>query len=489
MRPALPLAAAIAVMVFGAVSVTASPRQTGSALRAAPDQQTPLDRYVAAPDPHFAWKVIATDKARGVTATRLKLTSQQWLTEREVVKPIWTHDLNILRPSRVVSDIALLFITGGENDEPHPEPPPGFLLHIARDTGTIVAELRTVPNQPVVFQDDPKHELRSEDDFIAYTWNHFLRTGDDRWPARLPMTKSAVRAMDAVTAFCASADGGQVRVSKFVVAGASKRGWTTWTTAAVDNRVIAIAPVVIDMLNLEPSFEHHWQAYGAWAPAVKDYVDQGIMDWMGTPAFRALMRIEEPYEYRVRLTMPKLIMNASGDEFFLPDSSQFYIDQLPGETHLRYVPNASHGLEHTDAAQTLEAFYASIVSNRPRPRFTSSIEADGSLRVVAQDRPSAVRLWQATNSKARDFRLDTIGPAYRDTVLTPAGPNTWVARVQPPAEGWTAYFMELVFPSGGKYPLKLTTSVRVIPERMPFPARSTTTPNSEPPIPKRGVPQ
>ena len=218
----------------------------------------------------------------------LKLTSQQWLTEREVVKPIWTHDLNILRPARVVSDIALLFVTGGEIDEPTPEPPPAWLLDIARDTGTVVAELRTVPNQPVVFQDDPKHELRSEDDFIAYTWDHFLRTGDDRWPARLPMTKSAVRAMDAVTAFCATAEGGQVRVARFVVAGASKRGWTTWTTAAVDARVVAIAPVVIDVLNLEASFAHHWQAYGAWAPAVKDYVDQGIMNWLGTPAFRAL---------------------------------------------------------------------------------------------------------------------------------------------------------------------------------------------------------
>ncbi len=471
MRTALPSAATIAALLLGPAASAAAPRQSAPALRAAQDQQTPLDRYVAAPDPHFTWTARATSKARGLTVTRLKLTSQQWLTEREVVKPIWTHDLNILRPARVVSDIALLFVTGGEIDEPNPEPPPAFLLDIARDTGTVVAELRTVPNQPVVFQDDPKHELRSEDDFIAYTWDHFLRTGDDRWPARLPMTKSAVRAMDAVTAFCASAEGGQVRVARFVVAGASKRGWTTWTTAAVDARVVAIAPVVIDVLNLEASFAHHWQAYGAWAPAVKDYVDRGIMNWLGTPAFRALMRIEEPFEYRARLTMPKLIMNASGDEFFLPDSSQFYIDQLSGETNLRYVPNAGHGLEHTDAAQTLEAFYASVVSNRPRPTFTTSMDPDGALRVVARDRPSSVRLWKATNPKTRDFRLDTIGPAYHATVLTPAGPNTWIARVRAPPEGWTAYFVELVFPSGGRYPLKLTTSVRVTPDRMPFPPR------------------
>ena len=162
-----------------------------------------------------------------------------------------------------------------------------------------------VPNQPVVFKDDPEHKPRSEDDFIAYTWNKYLRTGDEKWPARLPMTKSAVRAMDAVTAFAATPEGGGSRVSRFVVSGASKRGWTTWTTAAVDQRVIAIAPAVIDMLNVEPSFIHHYRAYGAWSDAVKDYTEQGIMDWMGTPQFRALMKIEEPYEYRDRLTMPK----------------------------------------------------------------------------------------------------------------------------------------------------------------------------------------
>ena len=96
------------------------------------------------------------------------------------------------------------------------------------------------------------------------------------------MTKSAVRAMDAITAFIASPAGGGAKVQRFVVSSASKRGWTTWTTAAVDSRVVAIAPAVIDMLNVEPSFIHHWQAYGAWSDAVKDYVDPQIMDWMGT---------------------------------------------------------------------------------------------------------------------------------------------------------------------------------------------------------------
>ena len=434
------------------------------------DSRTPLDKYVAAPDPAFSWSVSKTQPGDGVTVTLIDLTSQKWLTDQEVENPIWRHWLTVVTPQTVTSDVALLFISGGRNDRQPPAAAPPWLVEAARDTGTVAAELRMVPNQPVVFKDDPAHKPRTEDDFIAYTWDHFLRTGEDRWLARLPMTKSAVRAMDAVTAFEASAGGGNHRVGRFVVSGASKRGWTTWTTAATDTRVVAIAPAVIDLLNVEPSFAHHYRAYGAWSDAVKDYEQQGIMDWLGTPPFRALLKIEEPYEYRDRLTMPKLLVNASGDQFFLPDSSQFYFDDLRGEKHLRYVPNTNHGLEKSDAIETVEAFYASVVKGAKRPEFSWTFEKDGAIKVVARDRPDQVLLWQATNPGARNFRLDVIGPAYASAALAPSGPNTWVARVPAPAKGWTAFFVELTYPTGGRYPLKFTTAVRVVPDTLPFAA-------------------
>ena len=444
--------------------------QTSTA-RATQSAQTALDRYVAAADPSFQWKAVRDLPAGdGLTATLLDMTSQRWLTEKEVERPLWTHWVTVVRPTKITSDIGFLFITGGSLDREPPAAPTGWLAEMARDTGTVVAELRLVPNQPVVFMDDPTRKKRTEDDFIAYTWNHFLETGDDRWPARLPMTKSAVRAMDAVTAFTTTAAGGGHAVNRFVVSGASKRGWTTWTTAIVDRRVIAIAPAVIDLLNVVPSFNHHWRAYGAWSEAVKDYQEQRLLDRLNTPEFKALMRIEEPYEYRDRLTMPKLILNASGDQFFLPDSSQFYFDGLPGEKHLRYVPNADHSLSKSDALESIHAFYAAIVTGTPRPGMKWSFERDGSIKVVTKQLPAGVKVWQAVNPEARSFRLDRIGPAYKATDLTPSGPNTWVARVQPPSSGWTAFFIELTFPSGGKFPFKETTAVRVLPDTLPYAA-------------------
>jgi PhoPQ-activated pathogenicity-related protein len=432
--------------------------------------ETALDRYVAAPDASYTWSVAKPLPApAGATATLIDLTSQKWL-EREVEQPLWKHWLVVVTPGTVTSDVALLYIGGGRNDRTPPAAPAPWQVEMARDTGTIVAELRLVPNQPVVFTNDPARKPRTEDDFIAYTWDTFLRTGDDRWPARLPMTKSAVRAMDTLTAFAASPAGGGHAVARFVVSGASKRGWTSWTTAAVDSRVVALAPAVIDLLNVEPSFVHHFRAYGRYSDAVDDYVQQGIMDWIGTPQFRALMKIEEPFEYRDRLTMPKLLLNAAGDQFFLPDSSQFYFDRLRGESHLRYVPNTDHSLGKSDAIETLSAFYAAIVKGTPRPAFSWTFEKDGSIKVVSKARPEAVTLWQAVNPEARDFRLETIGAAYRSTALTPSGPNTWIARAATPAKGWTAFFVELTFASGGRYPLKFTTAVRVIPDTLPFPA-------------------
>src|SRR5687768_699199 len=58
--------------------------------------QTALDRYVAAPDAAFAWKVVRELPAEGVAATLLDMTSQRWLTEQEVERPLWTHWITVV---------------------------------------------------------------------------------------------------------------------------------------------------------------------------------------------------------------------------------------------------------------------------------------------------------------------------------------------------------------------------------------------------------
>jgi PhoPQ-activated pathogenicity-related protein len=208
---------------------------------------TALDRYVAAPDTNYSFKLLTSAKTPAGTVHILEMTSQSWLTTNEVDRTLWKHWMAVAIPPDVKTSTGLLFVTGGGNDKGYPDTPElalrradSTLMRIAVESKSVVTELHNVPNQPLIFGNDGRP--RSEDSIIAYTWDKFLRTGNERWPARLPMTKAAVRAMDTITAFCAGTDGGRVKVDRFMVAGGSKRGWTTWTTAAVDKRVIAITP-------------------------------------------------------------------------------------------------------------------------------------------------------------------------------------------------------------------------------------------------------
>lgn len=460
-RPSVVLLLALAASLFLKAQGAPAP---GSTPFHSPE--TALDRYVAQPDASFAWKVAASTNLGRCQVTVIDLTSQTWLTTNEVNRTLWKHWLTVARPKDLAHDTALLVIAGGANREGELPKPSVELTRIAEATRSVVVELKMIPNQPLIFHRDGKE--RVEDDLIAYTWDQFLRTGDTRWPARLPMTKSVVRAMDAVSAFTGTEAGGGRAVRTYVVAGGSKRGWTTWTTAAVDKRVVALCPIVIDLLNIEPSFNHHFRAYGAFAPAVGNYVEQGIMNWQGTPEYRALMKIEEPFEYRDRLTQPKLIMNACGDQFFLPDSSQFYFDELQGPKYLRYIPNTDHSLKGSDAYTTLMAWQHAVVNRTALPRFTWKQEGPGRIRVKAPDRPKSVRLWQAHNPKARDFRLETLGPVWTATDLSPDAQGEYLGQATVPATGWTAALVELTYDLGAPAPLKLTTAVFVTPDRLPF---------------------
>lgn len=428
--------------------------------------ETALDRYVKKPDATYQWKVLQEIKGSGVTQYIVHLKSQTWRTEQEVNRTVWEHWLTIAKPDEVKSPTAFMLIGGGANDGKAPDKVAANLVMIAAATKSVTAELKMVPNQALIFHGDGQQ--RKEDDLIGYTWDQYLKTGDETWPARLPMVKSVVRAMDCIQELMASDQGGKTKVEKFVVAGGSKRGWTTWCTAAVDKRVEAIVPIVIDVLNVNESMKNHTKAYGFFSLAVGDYMRHNIMQRMNEPRLKELYDIEDPYSYRDRLTMPKYIVNAAGDQFFCPDSSKFYFDELKGEKTLRYVPNGDHSLRDTDAWESISSFYQSVLAKSERPKFTWTFESDGSIRVKTQGQPAKVTVWAANNPEARDFRLAKIGKAYKPTVLESQGEGIYVGKIDAPAKGWTAFFVELTYKNGGVFPLKATTAVRVLPETYPF---------------------
>ena len=428
--------------------------------------ETALDRYVAKPDPYFAYGAYATDHDVLYTTHFLRMRSQEWRTGK-VDRPLWEHVIEITVPAvrhSTSRNTAILLVNGGSNGAAYPTKTDSRAAAIAVALGSVVVIVNQIPNQPLYFADE-SNVARSEDAIIAYSFDKFLKTGDEEWPVLLPMTKAVVRAMDAVQSYLA----GRVRIDDFIVVGGSKRGWTTWLTAAVDRRVKAAAPASIDLLNMGVQFRRHFEAYGFFAPAIADYVAFDIPNRIATPAGQALLNIVDPYAYRARFTMPKIILNSTGDQFFLPDSSRFYFGDLPEPKWLRYAPNTDHK-QSLDVAISLTSWIDQINDGITTPHYSWSIEPDGAIRVEARTPPSRVRLWQATNPTARDFRLEAVGTIWTSTDLLPSGPWIYRAYVPPPPQGWTAYMVELTYEESGLLEPNqvFTTDVVVTPDTLPF---------------------
>src|SRR5690606_18345016 len=130
-----------------------------------------------------------------------------------------------------------------------------------------------------------------------------------------------------------------------------------------------------------------------------------------------------PYHYlgNGRFEIPKYMILSAGDEFFVSDSSQYYFDDLPGESnYLRYVPNTGHSLNQ-DAVLGGLAWYNAILNDFPLPEFSWTVEDDGSIRVQADDLPTTATLWQATNPFARDYRNAFTGVTWTSTPLSNQG--------------------------------------------------------------------
>ncbi|GAM18245.1 hypothetical protein SAMD00019534_014200 [Acytostelium subglobosum LB1] len=449
---------------------------------------TPLDDYVNAPDPTYKWTLNNTFSTDLYTAHVLELTSQTWMTLNESNRPVWKHWLTICLPNTIKSQTAFLYIDGGSNNNWSPPNSVDSLVRLACETSdTITVGLTQIPNQPIMFNNDG-HE-RSEDNLIAYTWRHFINyTNDPIWLARLPMTKAVVKAMDAVQEFGKTIP---YVVDNFVVAGASKRGWTTWTTAAVDTRVAVAVPIVMPILNLTANMGHQWQAYGNWSFALEDYLNEDIMAYLNSPQMQDLADIVDPMTYIDRLTMPKYVICSTGDEFFLPDSPSFFFSKLLGEKHLRLVPNAEHSLlgHQDDIVMGVVTMMRMFIKNEPRPEFNYAIvyNANGTATITMTVTPGTpvpykVKAWHAsTESKTRrDFRLLTCIPGPPTCVQpifwleqeVPNINNVYTYTMGPPSHGWRGFFLEASYledPLQQEYIMKYTSEVAIVPNVLPFP--------------------
>jgi PhoPQ-activated pathogenicity-related protein len=422
---------------------------------ARPPLTGPLAEYVAAPDDSYRWVKRTEGSVLTCKYVELTLTSQNW---RGIV---WKHQLFLIKPAQLQPEAkhALLLIGGGNWKEELADPAtqiklPGeaqALALIAEQLKTPVAILLHVPQQPIF-------DGKREDEIISYTFREFLKTGDEGWPLLEPMVKSAVRAMDA-TQEAASQQWG-VEIKTFTVTGASKRGWTTWLTGAVDDRAVAIAPMVIDMLNMSPHTRLQKEAFaGKMSEQIDDY--KGLDAEIDTPRGLALRKIVDPYEYRDRLTQPKLLIFGTNDRYWPLDACRLYWEELKGEKYLIYVPNNGHSLpDRARVMAGISALQRRIITGQPLPQLQwafKSGEGHVQLNVVSDVAPSRVRVWtaQAPTLDFREAQWTSTDAGRADAAFT--------HRLPVPREGYAALLGEAVFHEGSEKEFSLSTNVRIIP--------------------------
>ncbi|WP_240911177.1 PhoPQ-activated pathogenicity-related family protein [Paludisphaera soli] len=402
---------------------------------APPTVRADLDEYVKKADPAFAWKQVETQDLEGGKVSVLELTSQVWQGIT------WTHSLRIYEgPKTTYDDSVLLFITGGSTgNKPGPDMEK-LALTLANLSGGRVALLSQVPNQPLL-------DGKKEDELIAETFIRYLETKDESWPLLFPMAKSAVRAMDAVQAWAKQER--QLDVKKFVVTGASKRGWTTWLSGAVDDRVIAIAPMVIVMLNIGEQGPNQLDVWGFYSEQIDDYVKRGLMEKVKTGPGTQLWQMVDPYTYRDRLVdKPKFLLNGANDRYWTLNAIDLYWDGLSGPKYLMALPNAGHGLDgdRSWVFNGLAAFFRSSVTGRTMPKVDWNFEDGGkgqfSLKVNSDPPPKSARIWSA-DSQTRDFREAKWAPK-------PLEPGALVsAIVTAPEDGHRAVYADLEYELDG----------------------------------------
>ena len=417
----------------------------------------PLADYIAARDDSYRWVKRTEGSVLTCKYVELTLTSQTW-------KGIaWKHQLFLVKPAQVdpTAKHALLLIGGGNWRDELADPKtqiklPGeaqVLALVAEQMKMPVAILLHVPQQPIF-------DGKREDQIISHTFREFLKTGDDDWPLLAPMVKSAVRAMDA-TEDAAKKEWG-LDVKTFTITGASKRGWTTWLTGAVDSRAVAIAPMVIDMLNMAEHTKLQKASFdGQSSEQIDDY--KGLDEQINTPRGLALRKIVDPWEYRQRLTQPKLVILGTNDRYWPLDACNLYWNDLQGEKYLIYVPNNGHGLpDRSRIVAGLSALNRRIITGKPLPKLAWDFkEGSASLQLqIASDADfSRVRLWSASSLK-RDFR---------DAKWTSSDAGSTKKQIELPLprpdEGLAAYFGELVFHEGHDDEFSLSTNVRIVPAK------------------------
>lgn len=292
-------------------------------------------QYLDAITPAKGWEILGSGEFRVQTL--------EWKNH------IWTHTLTLHQPKTPkVNDTAILLISGDRVD-----PADAQLSEIiSRVSQLPVFSLFDIPNQPI-------WDMR-EDDLIAHTFEQFLQSKDTTWPLLFAMTQSVLLTMDQIQEHFPE-------IKKFVLTGASKRGWTTWLAGATgDPRIIGICPQVFDNLNMVAQMKRQMELWGGFSPKLDDYARRQFEQILDHEDGLALTKLVDPIHYAADIQSRIHIINGANDEYWLVDALATYFTDLPNRSTAYVAPNFGHDLQNSEeAVRSLAEFALACALDKP----------------------------------------------------------------------------------------------------------------------------
>lgn len=144
----------------------------------------------------------------------------------------------------------------------------------------------------------------------------------------------------------------------------------------------------------------------------------------------------------------------TNDEYWTVDAIKHYIDSIPGQNFVHYVPNVGHDLgDKQQALAALSAFVGATVANKQyaicKPTLTYSKKGITLKVNASQDVLVDAVLW-STNSTDTDFRDEkwegkSLNLKKKSSVITSKQPY--------PTTGFRAFYLDLKYKdiNGGEY--------------------------------------
>lgn len=343
----------------------------------------------------------------------------------------WTHTIYVYVPDNVISNTFFMKAGSGNLGEKHEFN--SQIVKLAIESKIICVEAFDIPNQPLRFNNSDL--LMTEDDLMAYSWNLFTESHDFNTIVNFHMVKSVIEIIKLMKIFLKQFVG--IKNISVILHGLSKRGLTTWLASSVCQEIKLIIPTVFDALDIRKTITNQKIKSGCFSPKLKSYNSHKLFT---DKINHCLFDIIDPINYDKYIKIPKFIINAGNDNFFLPDSSSYYFDKLDGIKYLRYIPNVNHSLD-SDILYTHIKSIIELYLNNNYPEYTIMKEKN-IISISTQSTIKNITLWYSENDNF-DFGINQFIPYKKvniENILTINVDKYLTKQFQ-----WLIYMIELTF--------------------------------------------